>query len=89
MVGGRDRDRTGDPLLAKQVLSQLSYTPTVVASHSKILSVSIHLISTRWAAMLRQPVDVKFCAKLARGQIGCGRGKTLLNFGFCAGFDEG
>ena len=27
--GGRDRDRTGDPLLAKQVLSQLSYTPTV------------------------------------------------------------
>ena len=31
MVGGRDRDRTGDPLLAKQVLSQLSYTPTVTA----------------------------------------------------------
>jgi hypothetical protein len=29
MAGGRDRARTGDPLLAKQVLSQLSYTPTV------------------------------------------------------------
>ena len=29
LVGGRGRDRTGDPLLAKQVLSQLSYTPTV------------------------------------------------------------
>jgi hypothetical protein len=29
LIGGRDRDRTGDPLLAKQVLSQLSYTPTV------------------------------------------------------------
>jgi hypothetical protein len=28
--GGRDRDRTGDPLLAKQVLSQLSYTPILV-----------------------------------------------------------
>jgi hypothetical protein len=28
-VGGRDRDRTGDPLLAKQVLSQLSYTPVL------------------------------------------------------------
>jgi hypothetical protein len=26
-VGGRDRVRTCDPLLAKQVLSQLSYTP--------------------------------------------------------------
>ena len=24
---GDDRDRTGDPLLAKQVLSQLSYSP--------------------------------------------------------------
>jgi hypothetical protein len=30
-TGGRDRDRTGDPLLAKQVLSQLSYTPTDLA----------------------------------------------------------
>jgi hypothetical protein len=27
-IGGADRDRTGDPLLAKQVLSQLSYSPT-------------------------------------------------------------
>ncbi len=26
--GGGERDRTDDPLLAKQVLSQLSYTPT-------------------------------------------------------------
>ena len=26
-LGGADRDRTGDPLLAKQVLSQLSYSP--------------------------------------------------------------
>ena len=27
VVGGADRIRTGDPLLAKQVLSQLSYSP--------------------------------------------------------------
>ncbi len=26
--GGAERDRTADPLLAKQVLSQLSYSPT-------------------------------------------------------------
>ena len=26
--GGDEEDRTPDPLLAKQVLSQLSYTPT-------------------------------------------------------------
>jgi hypothetical protein len=30
-IGGRDRVRTCDPLLAKQVLSQLSYTPTIEA----------------------------------------------------------
>ena len=29
-TGGGERDRTDDPLLAKQVLSQLSYTPTVI-----------------------------------------------------------
>ena len=28
-VGGAGRDRTDDPLLAKQVLSQLSYSPAV------------------------------------------------------------
>ena len=28
ILGGDERDRTDDPLLAKQVLSQLSYTPT-------------------------------------------------------------
>ena len=28
--GGGERDRTDDPLLAKQVLSQLSYTPSVL-----------------------------------------------------------
>ena len=27
--GGDEEDRTPDPLLAKQVLSQLSYTPAV------------------------------------------------------------
>ena len=29
-AGGDNRDRTDDPLLAKQVLSQLSYTPVVL-----------------------------------------------------------
>jgi hypothetical protein len=29
-IGGGERDRTDDPLLAKQVLSQLSYTPESV-----------------------------------------------------------
>jgi hypothetical protein len=29
--GGADRDRTGDPLVANQVLSQLSYSPFYVS----------------------------------------------------------
>ena len=29
-VGGDERDRTADPLLARQVLSQLSYTPNLI-----------------------------------------------------------
>ena len=28
-LGGAEEDRTPDPLLAKQVLSQLSYSPTL------------------------------------------------------------
>ena len=35
-LGGDNRDRTDDPLLAKQVLSQLSYTP-VAFLFSKVL----------------------------------------------------
>ena len=32
--GGGERDRTDDPLLAKQVLSQLSYTPKLPLTRS-------------------------------------------------------
>ena len=37
--GGDERDRTDDPLLAKQVLSQLSYTPI---NGSKLCGVPSH-----------------------------------------------
>ena len=35
VIGGDDRVRTDDPLLAKQVLSQLSYAPKGAARRSK------------------------------------------------------
>ena len=35
--GGADRDRTGDPLLAKQVLSQLSYSPNKRESAAEVV----------------------------------------------------
>ncbi len=37
-TGGGERDRTDDPLLAKQVLSQLSYTPMTIARRSEIVA---------------------------------------------------
>ena len=36
-IGGARRDRTADPLLAKQVLSQLSYSPTQVDNCTRYL----------------------------------------------------
>ncbi len=56
MVGGRDRARTGDPLLAKQVLSQLSYTPTVgvtfILKHFHQFQNSFLGILVRWSEPL-------------------------------------
>ena len=38
-IGGDERNRTADPLLARQVLSQLSYTPIGAVSTSHRLRV--------------------------------------------------
>ena len=43
--GGRGRARTGDPLLAKQVLSQLSYTPIEIASLEDFSSFILRTLS--------------------------------------------
>ena len=59
-VGGRDRVRTCDPLLAKQVLSQLSYTPTsgtvndfkVFATVRKLRKLHFSLYCVRFALNL-------------------------------------
>ena len=37
-LGGDERNRTADPLLARQVLSQLSYTPILNRIYSRICS---------------------------------------------------
>ena len=48
LLGGGKQDRTADPLLARQVLSQLSYTPTIylcLSSRfppSKLSSTQVH-----------------------------------------------
>ena len=40
VISGAKEDRTPDPLLAKQVLSQLSYTPAVRSALSKLNIIS-------------------------------------------------
>ena len=45
-IGGGERDRTDDPLLAKQVLSQLSYTPVIVGGSGWIRTNDPRLIKT-------------------------------------------
>ena len=66
--GGDNRDRTDDPLLAKQVLSQLSYTPVVQpASYPfKVLSSTlktIQLLPTNYETPFtpRDPNQVRGC----------------------------
>ena len=43
-VGGDERDRTADPLLARQVLSQLSYTPVFLNRARKYFLLSFFTI---------------------------------------------
>ena len=40
-IGGGERDRTDDLLLAKQALSQLSYTPKVLSNISKLYAITM------------------------------------------------
>ena len=46
--GGDNEIRTHDPLLARQVLSQLSYTPTIssVGSRQTVLNLQIYPLSS-------------------------------------------
>ena len=61
--GGADRDRTGDPLLAKQVLSQLSYSPDNTRSPKRsrarlVLSGCRCLVWTPWDGLSRSRKEV-------------------------------
>ena len=46
--GGDERVRTDDPLLAKQVLSQLSYTPPNIKTYLVLCSLLLSCI-TKWS----------------------------------------
>ena len=56
IFGGDKRDRTADPLLAKQVLSQLSYTPTYLGAFSVLpLSRSLRTSKIKQRSLKKNP----------------------------------
>ena len=70
-IGGAERDRTADPLLAKQVLSQLSYSPQtflkfmvgldrIELSTSRLSGVRSNHLSYRPAILIWGPCGSRF-----------------------------
>ena len=55
--GGDERDRTDDPLLAKQVLSQLSYTPIFIDIRQALLK--RFLLAVFWACFVKMLVNTQ------------------------------
>jgi hypothetical protein len=66
--GGADRDRTDDPLLAKQVLSQLSYSPVCLVVGLDRLELSTSPLSgVRSSHLSYRPLGVAvFCREVSR-----------------------
>jgi hypothetical protein len=70
--GGDGRNRTDDPLLAKQVLYQLSYIPDVVVLHSKTATGQLNKaqshrqLLTANCQLIVAPVRLCCCATSAR-----------------------
>ena len=62
--GGDERDRTADPLLAKQVLSQLSYTPALLESKRWELRKQELLLSFTPSAYLQRVCTLKIKQRL-------------------------
>ena len=62
-IGGGRRDRTDDPLLAKQVLSQLSYAPTLVTVLRTVASTTPRSLSWwAWLDLNQRPHAYQACA---------------------------
>jgi len=65
--GGAERDRTADPLLAKQVLSQLSYSPSSsIASKHRCLKVRQQSASGTQRSIRQPSTLIRICKWWAR-----------------------
>ena len=66
ILGGAKRDRTADPLLAKQVLSQLSYSPEFFCPHAAAACAAS--LRTGAANDRRRPLGLKAILANASGE---------------------
>ena len=73
-LGGAERDRTADPLLAKQVLSQLSYSPIQVVPQGRNQEIRQRL---NHKSIQTIPISSTLHSK-ARGRIVVGPGRLEL-----------
>ena len=62
--GGGKRDRTADPLLARQVLSQLSYTPIILVGLGGLEPPTSRLSGVRSNQLSYKPADNRFLSFL-------------------------
>ena len=58
LLGGGKEDRTPDPLLAKQVLSQLSYTPDKVVGLGRLELPTSRLSGVRSNQLSYKPIEI-------------------------------
>ena len=69
-VGGADRARTDDPLLAKQVLSQLSYSPIRPAPLAELRMEELRIEKARWAfSILNSQFSIRSVVGLGRFEL--------------------
>ena len=64
LIGGGKEVRTPDPLLAKQVLSQLSYTPNVLVGLGRLELPTSRLSGVRSNHLSYKPIFLQTCHQL-------------------------
>jgi hypothetical protein len=91
--GGADRDRTDDPLLAKQVLSQLSYSPQMWVSAAEMVGLGRFELPTSPLSGVRsnqlsyRPALAAPPPALTISQLGARRLSSIL-IQFLKGFED-
>ena len=80
--GGAERDRTVDPLLAKQVLSQLSYSPLKIINSNLSMTVGIKVVGLGRFELPTSPLSGVRSNQLSYRPFLMARSKSPLPYGY-------